>query len=81
MKIFLLIIIIFSIVGTKFMATNQINQIKKLEKEIYKIDNEIEKLRTDYSYFSSPQNLKNINKTELKLLPIEQIDIIKLGDE
>ncbi len=63
------------------MATNQINQIKKLEKEIYKIDNEIEKLRTDYSYFSSPQNLKNINKTELKLLPIEQIDIIKLGDE
>ncbi|MBD22560.1 MAG: hypothetical protein CL572_02705 [Alphaproteobacteria bacterium] len=81
MKIFLLIIIIFSIVGTKFMATNQINQIKKLEKEIYKIDNEIEKLRTDYSYFSSPQNLKNINKTELKLVPIEQIDIIKLGDE
>ena len=81
MKVFFLSIIIFSILGTKFVATDQINQIKKLEKEIYKIDGQIEKLKTDYSYVSSPQNLKTINQTELELAPIQQIDIIKLQDE
>ena len=81
MKVFFLSIIIFSILGTKFVATDQINQIKKLEKEIYKIDGEIEKLKTDYSYVSSPQNLKKMNQTELKLYPIQQIDIIKLQDK
>ena len=81
MKVFFLSIIIFSILGTKFVATDQINQIKKLEKEIYKIDGQIEKLKTDYSYVSSPQNLKKMNQTELKLYPIQQIDFIKLQDE
>tara|TARA_B100000131_G_C17874237_1_gene515521 strand:- start:11 stop:256 length:246 start_codon:yes stop_codon:yes gene_type:complete len=81
MKVFFLSIIIFSILGTKFVVTDQINQIKKLEKEIYKIDGQIEKLKTDYSYVSSPQNLKKMNQTELKLYPIQQIDIIKLQDE
>ena len=81
MKVFFLSIIIFSILGIKFVVTDQINQIKKLEKEIYKIDGEIEKLKTDYSYISSPQNLKKMNQTELKLYPIQQIDIIKLQDK
>ena len=81
MKVFFLSIIIFSILGIKFVVTDQINQIKKLEKEIYKIDGEIEKLKTDYSYVSSPQNLKKMNQTELKLYPIQQIDIIKLQDK
>ena len=81
MKVFFLSIIIFSILGTKFVVTDQINQIKKLEKEIYKIDGQIEKLKTDYSYVSSPQNLKKMNQTELKLYPIQQIDIIKLQDK
>ena len=81
MKVFFLSIIIFSILGIKFVVTDQINQIKKLEKEIYKIDGEIEKLKTDYSYVSSPQNLKKMNQTELKLYTIQQIDIIKLQDE
>ena len=81
MKVFFLSIIIFSILGIKFVVTDQINQIKKLEKEIFKIDGEIEKLKTDYSYVSSPQNLKKMNQTELKLYTIQQIDIIKLQDE
>ena len=81
MKVFFLSIIIFSILGIKFVVTDQINQIKKLEKEIYKIDGQIEKLKTDYSYVSSPQNLKKMNQTELKLYPIQQIDIIKLQDK
>ena len=62
------------------MVSNQLNQIKKIEKEILKIDNEIERLKTDYSYLTSPQNLKKINKKNLDLSPIEQKDIIKLED-
>ena len=44
------------------MVSNQLNQIKKIEKEILKIDNEIERLKTDYSYLTSPQNLKKLIK-------------------
>ena len=62
------------------MVSDQLNQIKKIEKEILKIDNEIERLKTDYSYLTSPQNLKKINKNNLDLSPIEQKDIIKLED-
>ena len=80
MKLFILSIIILSILGTKFLVTDQINEIKKLEKQIHKIEGEIEKLKTDYSYVSSPQNLKKINETQLNLYPIQQIDIIKLQD-
>ena len=71
---------ILIVLGTKFMVSNQLNQIKKIEKEILKIDNEIERLKTDYSYLTSPQNLKKINKNNLDLSPIEQKDIIKLED-
>ena len=62
------------------MVSDQLNQIKKIEKEILKIDNEIERLKTDYSYLTSPQNLKKINKNNLDLSSIEQKDIIKLED-
>ena len=79
MKVFFFIMILI-VLGTKFMVSNQLNQIKKIEKEILKIDNEIERLKTDYSYLTSPQNLKKINKNNLDLSPIEQKDIIKLED-
>ena len=59
--------------------SNESNQ--KLEKEIFKIDMEIEKLKTDFSYVSSPQKLKNINDNQYKLIPIEQIDIIKIENK
>ena len=62
------------------MVSNQLNQIKKIEKELFKIDDEIERLKTDYSYLTSPKNLKKINKENLELSPIEQKDIIKLED-
>ena len=81
MKIFFLSIVVLSIFGTKFLVTDQMNQIKKLEKEIFKIDMEIEKLKTDFSYVSSPQKLKNINDNQYKLIPSEQIDIIKIENK
>ena len=80
MKFFFFFIMILVVLGAKFMVSNQLNQIKKIEKEILKIDNEIERLKTDYSYLTSPQNLKKINKNNLDLSPIEQKDIIKLED-
>lgn len=81
MKFILLLTIILSIFGTKFVVTNQINQIKKLKKEISQIDIEIEKLKTNYSYLTSPKNLKNLKKNKLDFFPIEQKDIIKLEDK
>ena len=80
MKVLFLFVIITTVLGTKFIVSNQLNQIKKIEKELFKIDNEIERLKTDYSYLTSPKNLKKINKENLELSPIEQKDIIKLED-
>ena len=80
MKVLLLFAIITAVLGTKFIVSNQLNQIKKIEKELFKIDDEIERLKTDYSYLTSPKNLKKINKENLELSPIEQKDIIKLED-
>ena len=80
MKVLFLFAIITAVLGTKFIVSNQLNQIKKIEKELFKIDDEIERLKTDYSYLTSPKNLKKINKDNLELIPIEQKDIIKLED-
>lgn len=80
MKVLFLFAIITAVLGTKFIVSNQLNQIKKIEKELLKIDDEIERLKTDYSYLTSPKNLKKINKDNLELSPIEQKDIIKLED-
>ena len=80
MKVLFLFAIITAVLGTKFIVSNQLNQIKKIEKELFKIDDEIERLKTDYSYLTSPKNLKKINKDTLELSPIEQKDIIKLED-
>ena len=80
MKIFILSIVLMSIFVIKFVVTNQLNEIKKLENAISKIDKEIDKLKTDYSYLTSPKNLKNMHETNIKFGPIEQDDIIKLGD-
>ena len=80
MKIFILSTVLMSIFVIKFVVTNQLNEIKKLENAISKIDKEIDKLKTDYSYLTSPKNLKNMHETNIKFGPIEQDDIIKLGD-
>ena len=80
MKVLFLFAIITAVLGTKFIVSNQLNQIKKIEKELFKIDDEFERLKTDYSYLTSPKNLKKINKDNLELSPIEQKDIIKLED-
>ena len=41
MKVLFLFAIITAVLGTKFIVSNQLNQIKKIEKELFKIDDEI----------------------------------------
>jgi hypothetical protein len=82
MRYFFLIAILavlILITGTKVVVTKQLNKIKILDQKIIKIENKIEKLKTEYSYLTSPQNLKKIQKeNDLKLIPIEEENIIKL---
>ena len=67
------------VIATKVVVTKQLNKIKILDKKIIKIESKIEKLKTEYSYLTSPQNLKKIKKeNDLKLIPIEEENIIKL---
>ena len=71
--------VLVSITGTKVVVTKQLNKIKILDQRIIKIESKIEKLKTEYSYLTSPQNLKKIKKENgLKLIPIEEENIIKL---
>ncbi|MAT32735.1 MAG: hypothetical protein CMP42_02075 [Rickettsiales bacterium] len=71
--------VLVSIAGTKVVVTKQLNKIKILDQRILKIESKIEKLKTEYSYLTSPQNLKKIKKeNDLKLIPIEEENIIKL---
>lgn len=71
--------VLVSIAGTKVVVTKQLNKIKILDQRIIKIESKIEKLKTEYSYLTSPQNLKKIKKESgLKLIPIEEENIIKL---
>ena len=71
--------VLVSIAGTKVVVTKQLNKIKILDQRIIKIEKKIEKLKTEYSYLTSPQNLKKIKKENgLKLIPIEEENIIKL---
>ena len=82
MRYFFLIAIltVFTLViGTKVVVTKQLNKIKIFDKKIIKIESKIEKLKTEYSYLTSPQNLKKIKiQKDLKLIPIEEENIIKL---
>tara|TARA_B100000035_G_scaffold245926_1_gene214607 strand:+ start:37 stop:291 length:255 start_codon:yes stop_codon:yes gene_type:complete len=82
MRYFFLIAIstvLILITATKVVVTKQLNKIKILDKKITKIENKIEKLKTEYSYLTSPQNLKKIKKQKnLNLVPIEEENIIKL---
>ena len=74
-----ILVVLILITGTKVVVTKQLNKIKILKKKIIKIENKIEKLKTEYSYLTSPQNLKKIKKeNDLKLIPIEEENIIKL---
>ena len=81
MKIFFFsnyLVLITMIISTTLVVTNQNNQIKIVNQKLNNIDLEIEKLKTDLAYISSPKKLKEINNLEFKLIPIIQNNIIPL---
>ncbi|MFL2679621.1 MAG: hypothetical protein ACJ0GH_04515 [Alphaproteobacteria bacterium] len=81
MKIFFFsnyLVLITMIISTTLVVTNQNNQIKIVNQKLNNIDLEIEKLKTDLAYISSPKKLKEINNAEFRLIPIIQNNIIPL---
>ncbi|MBS91558.1 MAG: hypothetical protein CMM95_00700 [Rickettsiales bacterium] len=74
----ILLVILTSIIITKLVVTDQENEIKILNQEILILQGEIEKIKTDMTYITNPQNLKEINQDQFKLTPIEEEDTIKL---
>lgn len=75
---FLITLFIVISVSIKLLIVNQETEIKNIETQISKIDLEIEKKKTDISYSTRPQILKEINSDKFKYLPILQSDILKL---
>ena len=64
-------------ISIKLLIIDQETEIKNINKEISRIDSEIEKKLTDISYSTRPQILEQINENKFKLFPILQSDIIK----
>ena len=81
---FLSFFIIFSTVtltiSVKLMIANQEKKISNLNQMILKIDSIIEKLETDISYATRPQELESLNKDQFDFIPILQSDIKKLEE-
>ena len=81
MKFFSFIFIFFAIVLTisiKILIANQETKIKSLNKIIIEFETSIENKKTDISYSTRPQNLKDLNLKEFQFQPILQSDIIKI---
>lgn len=76
---FIFLILIFT-VSIKLLIANQETKIKQMNRIIVNIETNIEKIQTDISYATRPQELESINKKEFNLMPITQSDILKLKD-
>ena len=77
LSFFLITIFLIITISIKLLIVDQETEIKNINKEISRIDSEIEKKLTDISYSTRPQILEQINENKFKFLPILQSDIIK----
>ena len=77
--IFIFSVIILTI-SIKLVIANQETKIKRFNNEVTRIENLIEKMKTDISYSTRPQELERINEKEFGFLPILQSDVIKLEE-
>lgn len=83
MKFFSFFIIFSTVtltISVKLMIANQEKKISNLNQKILKIDSIIEKLETDISYATRPQELESLNKDQFDFIPILQSDIKKLEE-
>ena len=84
MKFFSFFIIFSTVtltISIKLMITNQEKKISNLNQKILKIDSIIEKLETDISYATRPQELESLNRDQFDFIPILQSDIKKLEED
>ena len=65
-------------ISIKILIANQETKIKSLNKIIIEFEASIENKKTDISYSTRPQNLKDLNLKEFQFQPILQSDIIKI---
>ena len=77
LSFFLITFFLIINISIKLLIVDQETEIKNINKEISKIDSEIEKKLTDISYSTRPQILEQINEDKFKFVPILQSDIIK----
>ena len=77
LSFFLITLFLVINISIKLLIVDQETEIKNINKEISRIDSEIEKKLTDISYSTRPQILEQINENKFKLFPILQSDIIK----
>ena len=81
MRIFTLIIIVFSIFGTiwsmwlRSEIKDEEAKLKNIEKKISLLDYKLELANVEWSYVTQPKNIKKINNKFLKLEPIPIVDI------
>ncbi len=75
--IFILTTIVLTI-SIKILIANQETKIKSLNKIIIEFEASIQKKKTDISYSTRPQKLKDLNFKEFQFQPILQSDIIKI---
>ena len=83
MKFFSFFIIFSTVtltISVKLMIANQEKKISNINQKILKIDSIIEKLETDISYATRPQELESLNKDQFDFIPILQSDIKKLEE-
>ncbi len=83
MKFFSFFIIFSTVtltISIKLMIANQEKKISNLNQKILKIDSIIEKLETDISYATRPQELESLNRDQFDFIPILQSDIKKLEE-
>jgi len=81
MRIFTMIIIVFSIFGTiwSMWLRSEIKEeevkLRHIEKEIGLLDYKLELANVEWSYLTQPKNIEKINNKFLKLEPIPIVDI------
>jgi len=81
MRIFTLIIIVFSIFGTiwsmwlRSEIKDEEAKLKNIEKEINLLDYKLKLANVEWSYITQPKNIERINSKFLKLEPIPIVNI------
>ncbi len=81
MKIFTLVIVIFSISGTfwsmwlRSEIKNEEAKLKKIENKLSYLDREIELADVEWAYITQEKNIEALNNKFLKLEPIPIVDI------